>query len=206
MAKVYAWALLFFVDSFPPIVNETNGKVIFTAHIILLLLFVGATCLLLVGAVKSRMRIQPVRMIWYRRGLFSGAGWPALFMAIFLGAVVYAGIVNNGFYLFLGLGYLAGGVCWCVAMRLTAATIVTDFAVIRNMNKCDNVLCWSQVVDSFVREKGDVWQYTFLYIDDDGHHARFDVDVPHTYKRIFNGMVSRSIEKKVPYMTEQAYG
>ncbi|MEM8488587.1 MAG: hypothetical protein AAF564_23770 [Bacteroidota bacterium] len=154
----------------------------------------------------SRMRVQPVRMIWYRRGVFSGVRWPGLFMAIFLGAVIYAGIVDSSFYLFLGLGYLAGGVCWCVAMRLSAATIVTDFVIIRNMSSCGNVLCWNQVVDFFVREKGAALQYTFLYVDDEGCHARFDVEVPHTYNRIFNRMVSRSIEKKVPYMPEQAYG
>lgn len=137
--------------------------------------------------------------------MFSGVRWPILFMAIFLGAVIYAGIVDNSFYLFLGLGYLAGGVCWCVAMRLSAATMVTDFVIIRNMSSCDNVLCWSQVIDFFVHDKGSMLKYTFLYVDGDGRHARFDVDVPHTYKRIFNQMVLRSIEKKVPYMPEQAY-
>ena len=106
------------------------------------------------GAVKSRMRVQPVRMIWYRQGMFSGVHWPMLFMTIFLGAVIYAGIVDNSFYLFLGIGYLAGGICWCVAMRLSAATIVTDFVIIRNMSSCDNVLCWSQVIDFLCTTKG----------------------------------------------------
>ncbi len=179
---------------------------ILTAHILLLLLFVGVTSALMAGSMINRVRIQPVRMIWYRRGIWSGLGWSTLFLVLFLSAVVYAGIVDNSFYLFLGLGYLAGGVCWCVAMRLSSATIITDFAVVRNTSTCGNVLCWNQVVDFFVHDKGKMLKYTFLYINQEGIHERFEVQVPRAYQHMFNRMVYRCVEKRKSFMPEQAYG
>ncbi len=179
---------------------------ILTAHIVLLLLFVTVTTVLMAGAVVNRMRIQPVRMMWYRNGIRSGLGWSTVFVVIFLAAVVYAGLKENSFYLFLGIGYLVGGICWSIAMRLTSATIVTDFVVIRDMKSCGNVLCWNQVIDYFVHDRGKSLQYTFLYVNQEGTHARFDVQVPHTYKRVFNRMVFRCVEKKKASLSEEAYG
>ena len=170
------------------------------------MLFVSVTTVLMAGAIINRLRIQPIRMIWYGQGFRSGFGWSTLFLGIFLAAVVYAGIAENSFYLFLGIGYLAGGICWCVAMRLSSASIVTDFAVIRNMSSCGNAMCWNQVVDYFVHDRGKSLQYTFLYVNRDGAHARFDVQVPRAYKRNFNRMIFRCVEKKRAYLSEEAYG
>lgn len=172
----------------------------------MLLLFISVTSVLMVAAVINRMRVQPVRMIWYRRGVFSGLGWSTLFLFIFVGAIIYAGVLEQRFYLVLGLGYLIGGVCWCVAMRLSSATIITDFAVIRNTSTCGNVLCWNQVADFFVHDKGHVLQYTFLYTNNEGTHARFEVEVPRAYHRFFNRMVYRCVERKKSFMPAQAYG
>ena len=179
---------------------------ILTAHIVLLLLFVSVTVVLLIAAVVNRVRIQPARMIWYQKGLMSGFGWSMLFLVMFLGAIVYAGVTENSYYLYLGLGYLAGGICWCVAMRLSSATIITDFAVVKDTSKCGNVLCWNQVVDFFIHDKGRMLQYTFLYVNNEGLHARFDVQVPRTYQRSFNNIVHRSIERKKSFTPEKAYG
>ncbi len=179
---------------------------ILTAHIVLLLLFVTVTTVLMVGAVVNRMRIQPVRMMWYSNGLRSGFGWPTLFVMIFLAAVIYAGLKEDSFYLFLGVGYLVGGICWSIAMRLTSATIVTDFVLIRDMNSCGNVLGWNQVIDYFVHDKGKSLQYTFLYVNQEGAHNRFDVQVPRTYRQVFNRMVFRCVEKKKAFLSEEAYG
>lgn len=191
---------------FHPIDDERYDKLILTAHIVLLLLFVIATTALLVAAVLNRMRIQPVRMIWYRRGLLSGFGWSSLFLCIFVSAIIYAGITQDSLYLFLGLGYLAGGICWCVAMRLSSATIITDFALIRDTSRCGNVLCWNQVVDFFVHDRGSMLQYTFLYADEDEKRARFDMMVPRTRERAFARMVDRSVARKISRTPEQAYG
>jgi hypothetical protein len=180
--------------------------VILTAHIVLLLLFVTVTAVLLMAAVVNRLRIQPARMIWYHKGLISGIGWSSLFLVMFVGAIIYAGITENSLYLYLGLGYLIGGICWCVAMRLSSATIITDFAIVKDTSKCGNVLCWNQVVDFFIHDKGRTLQYTFLYVNNEGVHARFDVQVPHTYQRGFSNMVHRCVERKKSFTPEKAYG
>ncbi len=162
--------------------------------------------MLLAATVYTRKRIQPVRMMWHRKSTLYGFRWSSVFLLIFVSAVIYAGVVDDIFYLFLGFGYLAGGICWCVAMRLSSATIITDFAVIRDTRKCGNVLCWNQVVDFFVHDKGHTIQYIFLYVNPEGVHSRFEVQVPLTYKKVFDRIVYRCVEKKKSFTPEKAFG
>ena len=76
------------------------------------------------------------------------------YFLMMVAVVVYAGIASNSVYLYLGIGYATGGLCWLIASRISAATLVTDFAIIRNTSKKGNVLGWNQVTDFFVHEIG----------------------------------------------------
>ena len=125
-----------------------------TIHIVLLSVFVSVTSMLMVTAIINRMRIRPVRMMWHNSNLYQGVGRSFLLLLMMVAVVVYAGITNNSVYLYLGIGYVTGGLCWLIASRISAATLVTDFAIIRNTSKKGNVLGWSQVTDFFVHEMG----------------------------------------------------
>jgi len=177
-----------------------------TVHILLLTVFVIVTSVLMVAAVMNRLRIRPIRMMWHGQGFLQGYGWSSLFLMIVVVIVTYAGMVENQLYLYLGLGYLTGGICWCAAMRLSSATLVTDYAVFRNTNKMNCALGWSQVVDFFVQERKGRTHYIFLYVDDEGRQRRFEVPVPRAYQAMFNAMVHRHVVQHTLSSPERAYG
>lgn len=175
-------------------------------HIILLVLFVSATSIILASTLISRVRLQPARMTWHTRGIISEAIWPVFFLSLFVGAIIYSGLINDLFYLILGIGYLLGGVFWCITMRLSAATVVTDFAIVRASRSQENVLCWNQVSDFFVHHKNNSAHYIFLYTNSNGSHSRFEVQVPQAYERQFKHLVHRFVERKQSFTPEKAYG
>ena len=177
-----------------------------TIHIALLATFVLVTSGLMVAAVLDRMRVRPVRLMWYSRAILSGYGWSVVFLALIVGVIIYAGVVRDDLYLYLGIGYLIGAICWCAALRLSSATVVTDFALIRNAGRSANVLTWSQVVDFFVRREGNKLLYVFFYLDADGRRSRFEIQVPQAYHSIFNRMVYQYVEKNKMSVPERAYG
>ena len=179
---------------------------ILSIHISLLFIFVLVTSALMLVAVVDRLRTRPVRLMWYSPETWKVYGWPALFLSIVVGIVAYAGIALNNAYLYLGLGYLAGGMCWFVALRLSSATVVTDLAIMRNTRQVNNVLCWCQVIDFFVRADEGTYTYVFLYFDKEDRRARFEVRVPAAYRHVFKRMVYQHIEKKRMATPEHVYG
>lgn len=177
-----------------------------TVHIVLLSVFVLVTSLLMVTAIVNRVRIRPVRMIWYKNTIYRGIGRSFVLLVLMIAIVVYAGVTENSLYLYLGIGYLTGGLCWLMASRISAATIVTDFAIIRNTNKKGNALGWSQVTDFFTHDTGSAVCYVFLYRENDGQQGRFEVTVPRAYQVLFRKMVYRCVEKRTLPELERAYG
>ena len=123
-----------------------------------------------------------------------------------LAIIVYAGVAENSLYLYLGLGYLTGGLCWLGAMRISTATLVTDFAIIRNTSKKGNVLGWNQVTDFFIHESDSVVRYVFLYKQADGHQERFELAVPSAYHSVFKQVVYRCVERKASPARLRAFG
>lgn len=177
-----------------------------TVHILLLSVFVLVTSVLLATAVMNRLRIHPVRLMWYGEAFWQASGWPALFLLFVIAFVTYAGMIDDAFYLYLGLGYLTGGVCWCAAMRLSSATLITDYAIFCNTRKANCALGWSQIVDFFIQDRKGRTCYIFLYADDEGRHGRFEVPVPDGYLDRFNAMVHRHIASRTLSSPERAYG
>lgn len=162
--------------------------------------------MLMVTAIMNRLRIQPVRLIWQSPGFFNGTGASLAFLLLVTCVVLYAGMTRESYYIYLGMGYFAGGVCWCAAMRLSTSTLVTDYAIFRNTHKEKCVLGWSQVVDFFVQERKGKTYYIFLYVDDDGRHARFEVPVPAARQASFSSMITRYVEERPLSAPERAYG
>lgn len=160
----------------------------------------------MVTAVLNRLRIQPVRLMWQSPGFFNSSSTSLAFLILVTCVVLYAGITNESYYMYLGLGYFAGSVCWFAAMRLATSTLITDYAIFRNTHKEKCVLGWSQVVDFFVQERKGKTCYIFLYVDDEGRHARFEVPVPEARRASFSSMVSRYVEERPLSAPERAYG
>lgn len=162
--------------------------------------------LLMATAVADRVRIRPIRLMWYNRTFKAGYIASILFQCVVLGGIVYAGIVRDLMYLYLGLGYLAGSICWCAAMRLSSATLITDFVIVRHAGHTRSTICWSQVVDFFVRPEGNKMLYVFLYTGEHGERSRFELRVPKAYRHVFERMVYQNVEKKRMSVPEHAYG
>ena len=162
--------------------------------------------ILMVTAVINRIRIKAVRLMWHCYGLMKIARWFILSLALLIGIILYAGLTTDDTYLYLGLGYLTGGLCWIISVRLSAATLVTDFAVIRRTSGKGNVLGWSQVTDFFIHKKKSVIHYVFLYREIDGTQSRFELKVPAAYQTMFEKVVHRRVEKKILPARERAYG
>ena len=162
--------------------------------------------LLALATLVDRVRIRPVRLMWYAGIFRHGYVWSIGFLMLVIGGIFYAGFVKDGIYLYLGLGYLVGAVFWCVAMRLSSATIVTDFALIRQNGKAGRILSWSQVSDFFVRREGKRWLYVFFYLDENGLRSRFEVRVPEAYRHVFQRMVHQHVERGKMSVPERAYG
>ena len=93
-----------------------------------------------------------------------------------------------------------------IATRISAATLVTDFAIIRNTSKKGNVLGWNQVTDFFIHEMDSAIRYVFLYKQKDGRQGRFELTVPPEYQGVFKKVVSRFVEKRSLPERERAYG
>ena len=161
---------------------------------------------MMVTAIINRIRIRPVRMTWYNCTVFRGVGRSLMLVLLMLSVVAYAGITEHSHYLYLGIGYMTGGVCWLIASRVSAATIVTDFAVIRNTSKKGNVLGWNQVTDFFIHETDSVFRYVFLYRQKDGRQGRFELTVPSAHQGPFKEVVRRRVEKRTLPKRERAYG
>ncbi len=160
----------------------------------------------MVTAIMNRLRIQPVRMIWQSPGFIGSGGVSVAFLILVVTVVLYAGMDNESYHLFLGMGYFTGGICWCAATRLSTSTLVTDYAIFRNTHEEKCVLGWSQIVDFFVQERKGKTYYIFLYVDDEGRHARFEVPVPVARKDLFGSMVTRFVEERPLSAPERAYG
>ena len=157
-------------------------------------------------AVINRFRVRAIRLMWYRAAFFKGLGWAGAALIVLIAIVIYAGVFENSIYLYLGLGYLTGGVCWLIAARLSAATIITDFAVIKDLSKKGSVLGWNQVTDFFVHDKKGSKHYVFLYKTVDGRHERFELSVPSANHARFKKVVYRCVESKTLPAPERAYG
>ena len=172
----------------------------------LLAVFIAVTSGLMIAAVIDRLRVRPVRLIWHDRTSVRRHVWVVAALVGLVGAIGYAGMYQDSKYLYLGLGYLIGSICWGMAMRLSSATLVTDFALIRNASCAGNVMTWSQVVDFFVRRDNNELYYIFLYLDADGRRARFEVSVPKACRDVFECMVYRYVERDKMKVPEKAYG
>lgn len=160
----------------------------------------------MVTAVINRLRIRPIRLIWYRCNFLKGFGWSSALFFVMLSVIMYAGFVENRLYLYLGVGYLMGGLCWLIAARLSTAIIITDFAVIKNTSKKGSVLGWNQVTDFFVHQKGDISHYVFLYEKKDRTRGRFELSVPPASLALFKKVIHNSVENKVLPTRQRAYG
>ena len=189
-----------------PITDSRYRTMIQTIHISLMAIFVFVNSALVVAALVDRMRIRPVRLMWHDRVSWRGYGWSIAWLVLVIATIVYAGIARNPDYIYLGLGYLVGGICWGVAVRLSSATVVTDFALICNSLRAGRVLSWAQVVDYFVREDGDRTQFVFFYLNERGRRARFEVHVPKPYRNVFERLVNRYVEHTKTTLPERAYG
>ncbi len=179
---------------------------ILTLHIALLSVFVFVTTSLMVTAIINRLRIRPVRLSWHGSSVLRYVGWSLASLLVVIGVIVYAGLTENSLYLYIGGGYLSGGVCWFTSRRLASATLVTDFAIIRSTEGRGNVLGWNQVVDFFVKENDAVVHYVFLYRDSEGQQSRFELQVPSMYKKVFKKVVYRCVERKKNSTHQRAYG
>ncbi|MEZ4700455.1 MAG: hypothetical protein R2834_09000 [Rhodothermales bacterium] len=170
----------------------------------LLVAFLLATGALMTLAALNRLRVRPIRFSWYRGRSF--IFWPGGFLFVVLILTVYAAFEQDYRLMGLGLGYTLGALCWCLAVRMSCAVMVTDFRLIRSLGDPRDVLDWQRVEDFFVTAGERSQQYVFFFRDDYGQRMRFELDVPRAHEERFRKLVSRLVENRDMHTIAQAFG
>ena len=178
-------------------------------HTVLLVLFIGITALLTVATGLNRLRIRRVVFSWGAGRLWGLPLTPTLFLAIVLPVFIY-GLVSGKFPPYLSLamlsGYLLGGVFWYVAALISNAIVITDFGIIRNVNRIGKAVAWGQIVDYVHQCTKNRQRYVFFYMDKQGEKCRLEVTVPQAYRERFDQIVESKLDARFNFSVEQAYG
>ncbi|MEM1269611.1 MAG: hypothetical protein AAF752_01575 [Bacteroidota bacterium] len=187
-----------------------------TLHHLVLALFVGTTALLFVTTLINRLRIRRVQQSWCAGRLFGLPLLPTLFLLLVTPLFLYAWLADTApQFLSAGLlaGYLIGGAFWYAAAVLFNSVLVTDFGIIRNVNRLGEAVAWGQVIDYASAPKSaseDVRRCTQLYVlifdDRTKRRNRLELRVPASQHDRFHELVQSKLDARFDFALEQAYG
>lgn len=174
--------------------SASDPNLLAVLQVSLLLAFLITTGALMTLALRGRLRVRPIRFSWY------GGGpvilWPGAFLFVVLVLTVYAAFEHDYRLLSLGAGYTVGALCWCLAVRMSQAILVTDEQLIRSLYDPGEILVWREVEDFFVTPDGRKNQYVFFFREATGQRGRFEVAVPVSQDLRFRKLVSRLVEHR----------
>lgn len=177
-----------------------------TVHVALLGGFICVTLLLMLVTVANRLRVRRVVLSW-RTGRFGGMPlWPALFILLVGTLMVAARVMDHRLPTLIFVGYLLGGLCWLVSVLLSGSCLVTEYGLIRNVNRASQSVAWGQVVDYFEITRGRQHGYVFFYLDAACRRRRLEVLVPPAYRERFALIVQARLDARFEYAVQEALG
>ena len=182
------------------------SQVAYGWHIGWMLIFDVLATGYLIVTVVNRMRVTGVRIVWHRPWFVGRASWPAAFMLLMAVGLFYAFFASRILAANLLLGYLAGAICWCTAIRLSRAVLVTSDLLVTRLGKPDGYLYWRQVSDYFIVHMGRYSKAVFLFNNSDGTRSRLELKVPAEQVHHFSQLVNRFVDKRHLSQPAKAYG
>ena len=180
--------------------------VLATLHSVLLVGFLSVTLLLLLVTLINRVRVQRAVLSWRPPRLGGVPLWPSCFMATVLLLLALASIVGQPVRPEIFAGYLLGGLCWFIASWLSASVVITEYGIVRNINRSADTVAWGQAVDYFSHKEGARSCYVFFFIDNQGGRQRFELWVPLAYQKRFQHVVTAKLDARFEFSMRQAYG
>ena len=182
------------------------SDILTTLHSVLLVGFLSVTLLLFLVTLINRMRVQHPILVWRPTGLSGLPLWPSVFVGTVLLLLVLACMVGQPVRPEVFAGYLLGGLFWFVASWLSCSVVVTEYGVVRNINRTADTMAWGQSVDYFFREESEQACYVFFFMDSKGRRQRFELWVPVTYQKRFQHVVKAKLDARFEFSMRQAYG
>ena len=178
-------------------------------HRAVVLLFVAVTMMLMTVTLANRMRIRRVFFSWATGRLAGLPLLPTLFLALVVpafGYALFADSLHPSLQPLLLSGYLVGGIFWYVSALVAQSMTVTDFGLIRNVNRVGQAIAWGQVEDYFLSEAYGSCHYIFLYVDRQGERRRLELSVPRSYRDRFRQIVATKVDARFQFVLERTYG
>ncbi len=157
--------------------------------------FAGVTITLLALTVRNRLRAPHAVLTWTDRLVWRSALWPLAFIVLMGVCTVLAAGGNPSVEVWQLAGLMLCGMCWLAAVVLAHTVIVTEEAIVVNVNHPEKSVVWDEVVDYF--EGGPApWHYAFFYHNAAGRRVRQDVWVPRPLRRHFGQLVGELLEHR----------
>ncbi len=185
------------------------SEVLQTLHQVLLVLFVGTTMLLMLATFINRLRIRRILFTWCAGRLFGLPIAPTLFLLVVTPLLIYsimAGHAQPHTHPLLLAGYVAGGLFWYIAALLSNSVVVTDYGIIRNVNRIGQAVAWGQIVDYFCCDPKTPGRYVFFYMDKQNEKKRLGITVPRAHHERFRQLVETKLDARFNFSMEQTYG
>jgi len=165
--------------------------------------------MLCAATLVNRFRLRRIVFTWANGKFFGFPLLPSLFLLAMSGIFAYfyfGGHAENPIRPWLLTGYIFGGILWYVAALVSTSVIITDYGIIRSVNRMGRAIAWGQVVDYVTHPSSRKTTYIFFVIDEKGHKKRVELDVPKIQVDRFAEVVQQRVDARFDFTTQQTYG
>lgn len=185
------------------------SNILNSIHGILVVLFVATTFSLFAATLINRFRLRRIVFTWSSGKLMGFPLLPSMFLIAMGGIFAYlyfGGYAKHPMRPWLLSGYVMGGVLWYVAALVSNSIIITDYGIIRGVNRMAKAIAWGQIVDYVTHESQRKTSYIFFILDEKGHKQRVELDVPRAHVSRFAEIVQQRVDARFDFSTKQTYG
>jgi hypothetical protein len=175
-------------------------------HLVLMSLLLFGTSLYMLVTISNRMRVRRVLLSWRSRWICGNSSIPLAFTVLVVATLGWAWLNNWQIHPVLSAGYLASGIFWSIGALLQQLIVVSDYGILRDVNRVEGAVAWGQVVDYFVKREGGTQRYVFFYLDDEGERRRTSLRIPPARRKAFKEVVERKLDARFNFAVERMYG
>lgn len=175
-------------------------------HLVLMSLLLFGTSLYMLITFSNRTRVRRVLLSWRSHWICRSSAIPLGFTALVLATLGWAWFSGWEIHPVLSGGYLASGIFWSIGAFLQQLIVVSDYGILKDVNRVNGAVAWGQIVDYFVKREGGGQQYVFFYQDGDGDRSRTSLRVPPAQRQAFEEVVERKLDARFKFAVERMYG
>lgn len=175
-------------------------------HLVVMSLLLFGTSLYMLVTISNRIRVRRVLLSWRSRWICRSSSIPLGFTVLVAATLGGAWLSDWQIHPVLYGGYVASGVFWSIGALLQQLIVVSDYGILKDVNRVNGAVAWGQIVDYFVKREGEKQQYVFFYLDDDGDRCRTSLCVPPGHRQAFKEVVERKLDARFNFAVERMYG